>query len=233
MDRRVLPCLVLLLAARGLAACGEDKPPAGAALAKTASAAPSAVATGLPVKLELPKTDPWPQVVFPAMKVTFKRAPCLAPDEPSFQSASGPPWNREVWSMTVKTKSGVEINFSELGKDLVARREEWWKEQTDGLIPGEALFRESELLVKRARIMGKKTEGDLPELSKEAVDVAACKKLDETWYCVDVAGDVQLAMAKPTITDEEAMQLVAMLRSLERVTKGAGAPKSSSAPKGK
>lgn len=224
MVRRSLACLLFL------AGCGEDKPPAPAAAPpKSASAAASVVATGLPVKLDLPKTDPWPQVVFPAMKVTFKRAPCLLPEEPTFQSSSGPPWNREVWSMTVKTKGGVEINFSELGKDVAARREEWKKEQLEGLVPGEVLFQEPDAVVKRSRVMGKKTEADLPELSKDAVDLAACKKLEETWYCVDVSGDVQLAMAKPTITDEEAMQLLAMLHSLERPSaKGSAPPKSSS-----
>lgn len=176
---------------------------------------------GLPLtQLELPKTDGWKDQAFAPMKVTFKRAPCLAPDEPSFQPATAPPWNREVWSMTLKTTGGVEVMISELGKDLAARREEWFKEQTGAqLVPGELVFQDESAIVKRARVMGKKSAGELPELSKEAANLAACKKLDETFYCIDLSGDVQLAMAKATVTPEDAMQLLAMLRSLQRPKK--------------
>jgi len=209
------------LAPLAVSACAdkaEPAPPSAAPTALVASAsAPASAAPAAPVvRLQVPSSAEWPRVVFAPMKIAYRRAPSLVEEPATMTQEAKARFGADAWSLSTRTKTGVELHVTELGPKADHDRKRWFAELLDGAAPGEVLFDDGDAVVKRARLLGAKTRDGTPRLAASHLEVAACKRLGETDYCVAVTGSVDLAMSKPALTDEQAMEVVAVMRSLER-----------------
>ncbi len=131
-------------------------------------------------------------------------------------------WNAEVWSMSSETKGGVDVHLSEHPPGGKSDTQKFLREFRAAAVPGELTLDAPDAVIKRSRVLGRK-DGDKPVLSDTHHDVGVCKRLGDTDYCVHVAGAVHLALGKPGLSRDESLELVAMVRSLERA-KGARGP---------
>ncbi|NUO48356.1 MAG: hypothetical protein HOV80_05820 [Polyangiaceae bacterium] len=127
-------------------------------------------------------------------------------------------WGTQVWSMSTELKSGTSVQIFELGPKSKHDRAAWFKELRGTPVAGEILSEDRDALLKRSRVIGKKTHEGAPELSGTHIDFAACKKLGENDYCLFVDGSVDLALGKPGLEPDQAVELLVVVRSLERAT---------------
>jgi hypothetical protein len=198
-------------------ACGDQTEPAPATAAPTTSASvaavPAAPTSHLP---EAPSSSDWPLVYFAPMKIAYRRAPSMVAAEPTMTQDAATLWSSEIWSLSTELKTGVAIHIVELGPKSKHDRASWLKTMQEGALPGEILSAESDVVVKRSRVLGKKARDGTPALSDTHLDFAVCKKLGDTDYCLHVNGGVDLAMGKPALGPEEAIDMVVVVRSLER-----------------
>lgn len=185
-------------------------PPPEASSATTAMAKPA-----LP---ELPRADSWPLVYFEPMKITFRRAPSMVTTEPAMTEDASARWGGQVWSMSTELKSGTAVQIFELGPKSKHDRAAWFKEMKEGAVAGEILSEDRDRLLKKSRVIGKKTREGAPELSETHIDFAACKKLDDNDYCLFIDGSVDLAMGRPGLAPDHALDLLVVVKSLERAT---------------
>jgi hypothetical protein len=169
------------------------------------------------VRLDVPSSAGWPRVVFAPMKFAYRRSPSLVEDPGTMTQEAAPRFGAQAWSMATRTKAGVELQLTELGPKAPHDRKAWFAELRRGTVAGEVLFDDADAIVKRARVMGAHAKDGSPRLSESHLELAACKALGETDYCMLVTGTVDLAMGKPALTEETAMELVALMRSLERI----------------
>ncbi len=210
---------IAILAACSIAACsdrGSQPVPSSASPPPVSSAAAtSAVKASLP---DLPRADAWPLVYFEPMKITFRRAPSMVTTEPAMTEDAAARWGTQVWSMSTELKSGTTVQIFELGPKSKHDRTGWFKELRQGTIAGEVLLEERDAFIKKSRVIGKKTREGAPQLSETHIDFAACKKLGDSDYCLFVDGSVDLAMSKPGLEPDQAVDLLVVVRSLERAT---------------
>jgi hypothetical protein len=214
--------VAVVAAAFGLLACGQKAEPAAsgatatAEVAASAGASASAAAAAPVARLEVPASDKWPRVVFAPMKIAYRRPPSLIEEPGTMTQEAKARFGPEAWSMSTRTKGGVELHVTELGAKAGQDRKAWFAELLAAAVPGEVLFDDADAIVKRARLLGTKAKDGSPRLADSHFEVAACKRLGESDYCAAVTGSVDLAMSKPPLTELEAMELVALVRSLER-----------------
>jgi hypothetical protein len=205
--------VVLLSTLCLLAACGDK----GATSASSASGAPSAPAPAASaLAMVPPPTTEWERVVFVPMHIAFRRPPSLITDEPEMTQEAAARWGPEIWSMSTKDKDGVGVHLSEVGAKAKQDRATWLKELKEGAVPGEVLLSTDDALIKRTRVLGKKSADGGPLLSDTHLDVGVCKKLEEVDYCLHVSGTADMALGRPGLAPKEALELVSMVRSLER-----------------
>ncbi|MBL9021164.1 MAG: hypothetical protein JNL21_03140 [Myxococcales bacterium] len=201
-----------------LVACGTKAEPtksSAAAPPPPASSPAPALAETAP-RPTLPSSATWPEVAFASMKISFRRAPSLVEDAPAMTQDAAARWGSQIWSMSTKTKSGVDIAVAELGKGAAHDRKRLLDDMRLGAVPQEVVFEDDSAVVKRSRVLGKKSRDGAPQLSDTHVDLAACKKLGDSDFCSYVAGGVDLSLGRPGLSVEEAMEVVAFVRSIER-----------------
>jgi hypothetical protein len=162
----------------------------------------------------VPSASAWTQVSFDEMKLSYRRPPMLAEGQTMIAGAQAGKDGDKVWGMAVKTNAGIDLVLLEL-KISGPERARWLADFKADAIAGEVVFANADAVVKHARVVGKKA-GDTPALSTTHVDMRACKRLGESEYCFDVDGAVELALGRPGLDPSSAMDLVAMVRSLER-----------------
>lgn len=202
-----------------LLGCGTKAEPS----ATSATAAPPAATQSAPappaapvVAPEVPSSASWPSVAFAPMKISFRRAPSLAEAVPEMTQDAAARWGSQVWSMSTATKQGVAIAVAELGKGAAHDRKRLLDEMKEGAVAGEILLQDDSAVVKRSRVIGKKSKDGTPQLSETHVDLVACKKVGDSDFCSFVAGGVDLSLGRPGLSVEEAMEVVAFVRSIER-----------------
>jgi hypothetical protein len=193
--------------------CSDQVPPAPssgapplASSAKTSASSPQA---------HVPSATAWTQVTFAEMKLSYRRPPMLAEGQSMIAGAQAGKEGDKIWGMAVKTGAGVDLVLLEL-KLQSPERAKWLADFKANAIAGEIVFADGDAVVKRSREVGKKEGASAPALSNTHVDMRACKRLGESEYCFDVDGAVELALGRPGIDPASAMDLVAMVRSLER-----------------
>ncbi len=165
----------------------------------------------------IPSSTSWKRGSFPEMKLAYQLPPCLEKATPAMISGARPGvGNESTWGLSAKTAAGLDIVLVELGKDAKHDRASWLKDFKEGATKGEVMVDADDAVVKRSRVMGRKTAADLPYLSDDSIDLRVCKKLGESDYCLELVGTVTLALNKPGVTIDEGTELVAWVRSLER-----------------
>ncbi|MBL8743049.1 MAG: hypothetical protein JNK04_18195, partial [Myxococcales bacterium] len=179
-----------------------------------APAASSAKANASAPQAHVPSASAWTEVTFPEMKLVYRRPPLLAEGQSMIAGAQAGKAGDQVWGMAVKTTAGLDLVLLEL-KIGSPERAKWLADFKADTSPGEVVFADGDAVVKRARVVGTKT-GDAPVLSTTHVDMRACKRLGESEYCFDIDGAVELALGRPGLDPASAMELVALVRSLER-----------------
>lgn len=203
-----------------LVACGTKAEPTKSSAAAPPPAASSPAPAPAPAETAprptLPSSATWPEVAFASMKISFRRAPSLVEDAPAMTQDAAARWGSQIWSMSTKTKSGVDIAVAELGKGAAHDRKRLLDDMRLGAVPQEVVFEDDSAVVKRSRVLGKKSRDGAPQLSDTHVDLAACKKLGDSDFCSYVAGGVDLSLGRPGLSVEEAMEIVAFVRSIER-----------------
>lgn len=203
--------------------CGSKE----AAPAPTASSAPvPAASSAAPVaeKLSVPDTQYWDVTKFEPMKLSFRRPPTPALGAGEMISGAGAGRTGEqIWGMSTKTDTGVEIVLLELGPQANHDREKFLGELRAGASPGEIVFDEEDAVLKKARVLGTKSADRAVGLSETHADLRACKKLGDTSYCFDLKGTVDIALGRPGLPAKEAVKLIGLVRSLEKT--GTAAPK--------
>ena len=205
-----------------LAACGDK-----AGGAPTAAASSSSAPVGSALRMVAPPTTEWQRAVFFPMHIAFLRPPSLVTDEPEMTQEAAARWGPEIWSMSTKNKNGVGVHLSEVGAKAKQDRATWLKELKEGAVTGEVLLSTPDALIKRTRVLGKKSADGGPLLSETHLDVGVCKKLEEIDYCLHVSGTADMALDRPGLTPTEALELVSMVRSLERSTEVPPSPPAS------
>jgi hypothetical protein len=200
-----------LLGSTGCSDKAAPAPPSGAP-PLTSSAKPLASAP----QAHVPSSSAWPLVTFGEMKLSYRRPPLLADGQSMIAGAQGGKEGEKTWGMAVKTTAGMDLVLLEL-KIGSPERARWLADFKAGAVPGEIVFADADAVVKRARIVGT-SAGAAPALSTTHVDLRACKRLGETEYCFDIDGAVELALGRPGIDPSSAMDLVSMVRSVERAT---------------
>jgi hypothetical protein len=201
-----------LIASFFIAACSEQAPPAPGSVAPPAASSLKPAASA--PQAHVPSSSGWALVTFPEMKLAYRRPPLLAEGQSMIAGAQAGKGGEQVWGMAVKTAAGLDLVLLEL-KMAGPERARWLADFRTGAIADEVVFADADAVVKRSRIVGKKA-GDAPALSSTHVDMRACKRLGESEYCFDIDGGVELALGRPGIDSAAAMDLVAMVRTLER-----------------
>jgi len=199
-----------------LQACHDDPtaPLAASALPPAPSSSPGLAAR--PPRLRVPRSSSWPQTNFAQMKLSYRMPPTLVPDAPAMISgAQAGKQGEQVWGMSVKTSTGLDLVLLEL-KTTSDERARWLADFKATAGAGEIVLDEPDAVLKRSRILGKKADDASPALSTTHLDLRACKQIAEVAYCFDIDGAVELALARPGINLDEASDLIAMVRSVER-----------------
>lgn len=208
MKRFLLVCSALL-ASPG---CSDKAPPAPTSTAPPITTSAKAVASS--PQAHVPSASGWPLITFGEMKLSYRQPPFIANGQAMIAGAQAGKEGEKTWGMSVKTTGGIDLVLLEL-KIASAERSRWLADFKANAALGEVVFADADAVVKRARIVGTKS-GAAPALSATHVDMRACKRLGETEYCFDIDGAVELALGRPGIDASSAMDLVAMVRSLER-----------------
>lgn len=214
--KKTAPSLFLLL---GVAACSTKAEPVDAApsaqqvVASPSSSSPAQASAPRP---SLPASREWPEVAFAPMKISFRRPPSLVEDAPAMTQDAAARWGSQIWSLSTRTRSGLDVSVAELGKDSGHDRKRLLDEMRAGTVDGEILFEDDAAVVKRSRVIGKKARDGGPQLSDTHVDLAVCRKVGDSDFCSYVAGAVNLSLGRPGLSIEQAMELVAFVRSIER-----------------
>jgi len=212
MARPTMRSSLASMALLSLTACADHAPPAPGSGAPPVASSAKAVASS--PQAHVPSASAWAQVSFGEMKLSYRRPPMLVEGQTMISGAQAGKAGDQVWGMAVKSNAGVDLVLLEL-KISGPDRAKWLADFKADTIAGEVVFADADAVVKRSRIVGKKA-GEAPALSTTHVDMRACKRLDESEYCFDVDGAVELALGRPGVDPSSALDLVAMVRSLER-----------------
>ncbi len=214
-DERLTKSVALVLGVSALLtfpSCSDKAAPAPASVAPPVQSSAKAVASS--PQAHVPSASGWHLVTFGEMKLSYRRPPLLADGQTMIAGAQAGKEGEKTWGMAVKTKAGIDLVLLEL-KIGSPERARWLADFKAGAAAGEVMFSDADAVVKRARVVGTKS-GDAPALSTTHVDMRACKRLGEAEYCFDIDGAVELALGRPGVDPSSAMDLVSMVRSLER-----------------